>query len=475
MQTHGERIVKQQWRTGVVLTAGAGVAMMAGSALAEPFVSADPRNLGMGGAGVAVESGVNASVYNPALASPEIDPYRFSLNFPTVGVGVQDREEFIDAFDDFDDSNILDRTDDSFRDFNEQFRLMRDRAEDGFYQTNEQIREDLDELEDRFDRLDGTSDEFFDLLGDMSERPLTADFRGSMGLGLRVGQWGTALHLEGRGYGGGQFVLADEDSDLVLGEIDAGGEIITCFDEASQDGATPDEERLEECKDAADLNEEISGDLTSEFQAQGALMREIGFTLARDFDMFGRDVSFGVTPKVVDVDTVDYNVRVQDEDDVDLSDREQSDSGFTVDVGASMMLTEDLRGGVTVRNLIPQSYGTFEGNDIDVDPQLRAGVSWQPVSPITLAADMDLTENQPVGFGADTRFLSLGGEFDLRGIAQVRAGYRMNLASNDLVEDRASVGLGFSPGPVKIDVGAAGSSNDLAFFLQTGMQFRAGN
>lgn len=462
-------------RIAIPLLAGAALAVSADRALAEPFISADPRNLGMGGAGVAVESGVNASIYNPALASPAVDPYRFSVNFPTLGGGVQDREDFIDAFDDFDDSRILDRTDESFQEFNEQFREMRQKAEDGVYATNQQIQEDLAVLEDRFEDLDGTSGEFFDLLGNMSERPLTADFRGAGSLGLRIGNWGTGLHLSGRGYGGGQFVLDEADTDLLQGELDGAGEIIQCFDDASSEGTTPDEDRLEECEEAADLNEELSEDLVSRFEARGAVMREVGLTLARDFEVFGRDVSFGVTPKVVDVDTVNYNVRVQDEDEVALSDREESDSGFTVDVGASMMLTDTLRGGVTARNLIPQSYGTFEGDDIDVDPQLRGGLSWQPREMITLAADMDLTENQPVGFGADTRFLSLGGEVNLLRTVQFRAGYRMNLASNDLVEDRASVGLGFSPGPVKIDIGAAGSSNDLSVFFQTGMQFRARN
>ena len=105
--------------------------MVATPVAAEPFLSSDPRNLGMGGAGVAVESGMNAVHYNPALISPGIDPHRLSVSFPTLGFGIQDREEFIEAYDDFDDSGILDRTRSDFSTFNEQFEEMVRRSEDG--------------------------------------------------------------------------------------------------------------------------------------------------------------------------------------------------------------------------------------------------------------------------------------------------------------------------------------------------------
>ena len=465
------------YNPGVSRPGAALLLLMVGTPVAaEPFLSSDPRNLGMGGAGVAVESGMNAVHYNPALISPGIDPHRLSFNFPTVGLGIQDREEFIEAYDDFDDSGILDRTRSDFSTFNEQFEEMVRRSEDGEYATNEQVQEDLAELQGRFDTLDGTRGDLFQLIGDMDEKPITFDFRGAAAAGGRAGQWGMAYHYQARGYGGGQFRLDTSDFDMVNTEFDAGQDIIDCFDEASSEGTTPDEDRMEECEEKANLNQDVSDDFTSEFESTGALVRELGVSFARDFHIGDRALSFGLTPKLVEVDTFDYRVRVQDEAEASFTDTEKTDNAFTVDAGASMEIVEGVRGGLSVRHLIPHSHDTVEGETIRFDPMARAGVAWDPARNLTLAADLDLTENRAVGFGPRTRFLSLGSEVRVGRIAQFRLGYRLNLsADDDIIGDRASVGFGFTPGAFRIDVGAAGNSNEASFFFQTGLQFRARN
>jgi hypothetical protein len=452
--------------------AGAAVAMalaLPGVAGAEPFLASDARALGMGGAGVAVARGTNAAYYNPALASPAYTRERLSITFPSVGFSVADRDDFIDALDDFDDSNIIDRFDASLSGFNSTFELIRSRIENDQYQSADDLRPDLELLQGDLGGVQSDNQEFQGLVAAMSDKPVTFDARGAVAVGARVGGWGTSYHAQARGYGGGVFLLDEGDFSLLNDVIGVGGGIVSCLQDAI-DGDDVDEDRLRECRDLDRPNEQVTDELGSTFRAQGVVMRELGFTLARDFDFGGRRVSFGITPKAVEVDTYDYIVVVQDEDDVSVDDVRQRSSNMNIDIGLAAPLTRRVTAGLVVRNLVSQDYGTVEGNVIALRPQARAGLAWQG-GMLTLAADLDLTENRALGFGPKTRFLSLGTEIDLARVFQLRFGYRTNLSSSDIIEDVVSAGFGLSPGPFHFDLGVAGSSKEAAAYFQTGLRF----
>lgn len=75
----------------------------------------------------------------------------------------------------------------------------------------------------------------------------------------------------------------------------------------------------------------------------------------------------------------------------------------------------------------------YRDPDIKLKPQVRAGVMVEPTSWITLAADIDLTENETVLPALDYKSRTLGGgvEFHLSW-AKLRAGMYKNLANDDI-------------------------------------------
>lgn len=455
-------------RIVTTLTVSAAICLP-GIVQAEPFLPGDPRTLGMGGASTAAADGPNAVLYNPALASPGMRGYSSGVTLPTVGGTVADREDFFDAYDDFDDSNVIERIEGDIRAFNDTFGMIQTRIDNDEYQTTQELESDINLLSGDLSQVDDTRVELEDRVAAMSDKPVTFELRGSGAFGTQLGQWGTGIHYEGRAYGGGLFSLDDTDFDLVDSTFGQAAGIVDCLEDAAS-GQTVDDQRLEECRNSSLPDEQTADNFNSTFQFQGALMREFGFTLARDFQVGGRELAFGVTPKLVEVETYDYVVTVQDEANVDLGDREQSHDNVNVDLGFALPLSDHLRMGATVRNLFSQSYGTVEGREIELEPQARAGLSYDRRL-FTLAGDLDLTENQAMGFGPETRFLSLGGELRPLSWLHLRAGYRMNLASSDLIEDVASVGFGLSPGPIRFDVGVAGNDDEASGFLQFGVVF----
>jgi len=443
------------------------------AAQAEPYLPSDPRALGMGGASTATARGPNSVLYNPALASPSMRRYRTGFSGPTLGFSLADREDFVGAYDDFDDSNVIDRIEDDIRAFNDTFQFIRGRIDAEEYETIEELEADISLIASDLSAVDITRAELEERVMAMSDKPLTFELKASAAYGGQLGQWGTGAYIQSRVYGGASFILDPQDFGLVSGAFDQAANIVSCLEEAAE-GSDPDQSTLEFCRDQELPDEQTSEEFLSEFQAQGARLNEYGVTLARDFYLAGRDVAFGVTPKIINVATYDYQVRVQDEDSVAVGDRERSHgNSFNVDVGVAMQLRDDMRLGATIRNLIPESFETVEGNEIELDPQVRLGFSWDRQR-FSLAADLDLTENAPMGFGPDTRFLALGGEYRPLNWLHLRGGYRFNLASSDIIDDVASVGFGISPGPIRLDFGLAQGSREAAAYMQFGMEFGSG-
>jgi hypothetical protein len=67
-------------------------------------------------------------------------------------------------------------------------------------------------------------------------------------------------------------------------------------------------------------------------------------------------------------------------------------------------------------------------------------------------------ENDPVAFEKPTQYASIGAELDVYDTLQLRLGYRTNLSVSDSAV--ASVGLGFSPFGVHLDIAAMANPSD---------------
>lgn len=231
-------------------------------------------------------------------------------------------------------------------------------------------------------------------------------------------------------------------------------------------------------------------DLTSSAQMAGIVVFDAGISFAREFDIQGHDVAIGITPKLQKITTIDYIAAADQEfDSDDLEDSKKEESTVNVDIGASYQFGEnkEFQTGLVIKNLISKTYKTALGTKIHQDAQVRGAIS-HSTSWSTVAIDLDLLENKPVAFEDPTQFIGIGGELDAFGFAQLRAGYRMNIA--DTSQTQTTVGAGFWLFGPRLDFAISTSaidvigdvtsgkdaedidlSEEISFALQLGMEF----
>ena len=117
----------------------------------------------------------------------------------------------------------------------------------------------------------------------------------------------------------------------------------------------------------------------------------------------------------------------------------------------------------------PGALPVATGNTLKLRPQVRVGASYENKWS-TVVLDVDVTRNNPVGLEEKSQYIALGGELNAWNWAQLRAGYRVDVANNK--RSIASLGLGLSPfGVVHADLAVAGNKDELGASLQFGFRF----
>lgn len=214
-------------------------------------------------------------------------------------------------------------------------------------------------------------------------------------------------------------------------------------------------------------------DLTSNVQIIAVGISEIGLTLSREFAIAGKNIAIGITPKLQTIKTFNYVASVEDEDieSEDIEATEQDFSSFNLDAGAAYQFgsSNQWQVGLVAKNLLSKEYESesnaygptgseqISKTKISLDTQFRGGIS-HTTDWTVVAIDVDLMENDPVAFENPTQYASIGAELDLFDTLQLRAGYRTNLSVSDAA--MASVGLGFSPFGVHLDIAAMANPSD---------------
>lgn len=210
-------------------------------------------------------------------------------------------------------------------------------------------------------------------------------------------------------------------------------------------------------------------------QALGVLTTEVGLPIGTDFSVAGMQLSVGIIPKLVNVNGLSYSANISDADVEDAFDEDSDLGSFTtLDAGVALNVMDSLRVGVVAKNLIEQKK-TITNNvdtpvDINFDTQLRAGVAFD-TGFMTVAADMDLIEIDPVGFESPSKMLSVGAELNTFDVFQLRAGYQTNMASGSNDPDLLSVGFGLWLGFHLDAAVVVGDDSSLGGFVQTGFRF----
>ncbi len=371
---------------------------------AAPFAPFDVRAAGMGGTGVASAKTASASLFNPAMLSMQHadDNFQFVLG---AGAGATDESEMLDTVDTM-QSGI-----DAFNAASTDLEI---------YQSAVTIRDSLVDI-------NGNS-----LVGDV-------------GLGLGFGKASTDL---------GIGVFATTNAQIVVMPT------VAAADLTYLNGVIADYE--------SDSDIDVPpGTFPANSTVTGVVMAvaEYGASFSHQYALSAGSLAIGVTPKVVNVRTLDYTSTVDtfDEGDINSGQYETTDSGFDLDAGVMYKPAADSlwQFGLVAKNLVGGDYKTVAGRDLSINTQLRAGAA-RTTKQTTLAVDLDLTKNDGIGASAETQFASLGAEYDLKYL-QLRAGYRANLASSD-VDDVLTAGIGLGP----VDLSAQLSGDTLGAFLQIG-------
>jgi hypothetical protein len=428
------------------------------SSIAAPFNSLDARAMAMGDTGVAAAKPGSASQFNPALLSNYSNDEDFSLILPNAGASAVADEDAMDAFTNIEDEEYLDNIEQAIDSFN-----------NGSDTTgNAQIIAD-------------NALEFNTQLGNLSGQPINVDASALVSVAIPNKTIGIGVYANAFAVVEAAPIISECDQDLFATYAEVAQDIA--------DGGTPGQ-TFSDCgyevyDGAADFinpadpnDDDDSSDtyMTSNIDIAGVTIEEVGISFAHAFTIFGKDVSFGVTPKAMDITSYHVIASVQelDDDNYDLGDEledsENTDSDVNIDLGiAANFFNNNLTVGLTIKNILEKSYETSSEREFDISPQARAGIAWDLPIGLTLASDIDLSKNKPYFSGEDTQYFGAGLEWDVFNSLRLRAGARTNLSNSD--DTAFTAGLGFNIIAVHLDLAGQVSDNNAGLALQLGVEF----
>ena len=343
----------------------------------------------MGGVGVASSHHSTAAFTNPALLSHHGKNEDFALVLPYFEAISEDQDHLLDSLDAFQDTL-----------------------------TQIQTLLDLGDL-DSILAANAMRPTLAQQLGDLDGRTLEGGL--STGISVSLPSEGFALAVMARAYVDGQ----------AFPDIDDGDEAII----------------LDPMSTSVDLE-----NLASEGVVIGAGVVEVGLTSSYKFDVFGRPLSVGVTPKIQRIETFNYAASVSSFEDGnafdDLTDDvyRRDEMTLNVDAGLAFEPIPFLTIGLAGQDLVSQEIDTVLTSGrmftYELGPRLVGGVAFRS-DWFTLAADVDLLVKKRFNRLDNTRFIRGGAEFDAFGWLKVRAGISHDLEGTRT--DILSAGVGFAP------------------------------
>jgi hypothetical protein len=415
--------------------------LLSRSVSALPFGTFDPKSLAMGGAGVASGTSENAAYYNPALMAMYKTRKERGNNsrymFPVATLQVSDS---ILTIKDLDGENLEQNLESSISDFNTT-------------PTAQNASAVLNAATD----LQGN-------LGDLLDAPVYGDVIIGTVLSIAHKYGGGAIIITRRLVGDGAVANYSSDVQLLQESIDA-----MEFIEAGGDPAVA----ATQFPNVIDANGQIAfttADLTSAAAGSGLDITEIGMAMSKQFNVYGKDIAFGLTPKVMKVSTYDLQADASTGS-LDKVRQDGQDYDVNMDFGLAHQIDARWRAGIVIKNIHSLSYKTALGNTLKIRPQIRAGASYNWGWRGLYAFDIDVLPNDAVGTGSDSQVMSLGVEWPIKSYFKVRGGITRNMQGVGAANDPLYT-LGIHWGPsFFLDAGIAYSSYELAGAIQLGHSF----
>ena len=205
----------------------------------------------------------------------------------------------------------------------------------------------------------------------------------------------------------------------------------------------------------------------STVSAAGAIITEAGVAMSRQVNVFGQALAAGFSFKVQRIDTFEDAERIVD-DRIDPQNNSDYDGAINFDVGLVKVIGERWRVGLAVKDIIPHNYSTSRNSTIRLRPRARLGAAYQ-TGGLQIAADIDLTQNEPLSSERPTQELAIGAEWAFSWPVKIRAGYRHDLQGNR--DGIVSLGVGTLWKRLAVDLAYAGGSDADAAALQFGVAF----
>ena len=420
-----------------------------------PFNFFDPRSMAMGGAGVAVGDAATAPIYNPALLSTVDAKEKFSISLP-VGVRVSDQDQLMNSIDAFQKGNYVANLDNAIASYN------------------------TTPSATSLNNVGTNAQTLSNKLATLSDKKLTLDGGAALVIGVPRKNWGFAFFANGTAEM--SAVMKYNDAQLIADFNTATQKIVNCLTLTGSAQTTcatglannPTVAQFYSglATGSTTTNFNANGQLKSTLSFRGAVLSELGFAVSNEFSL-GNGTSFGLTPKLVSAQLIDYTALVNNASTTTPNSANYMTkyTMFNFDIGAAKNYNNGWRAGFVVKNIVPYSLDfknndVATGNTLTLKPQARVGGSWENQW-ATVAMDVDLTKNDPAGLGNASQFVALGGEVRAWRVMQLRAGYRADLVNSS--NSVASLGLGF--GFLPIDIAVAGNQNQIGASLQLAMHF----
>ena len=445
-------------------------------ATAENFDPMHARATAMGGTGVASSKTSAAPLFNPALLATQHQSADFAMAFPIVGVRAADEDDLIDTVDEFDESGVVDNLDTAITGFNN--------AVQSGNPTN---------ISNSITQLNSNIGDLNSQLSNLSGKALRANAGAGFVLAIPSRKFSAAFSFNTTGAISAQFnyqdankvnnlraALDDLSDDINNGNVDL-GDLNDLLGKSYAQYLAKDLDN-DGTLDTLNPNGEIDlGDFNSQVRMIGVAITDLGISFARHFEYDGHTFAIGITPKLQRVDTFDYTaIAIQQDENGDYTsgledfedqaeDADASDDGFNLDLGVAYT-TGKMTYALAVKNAISQEYESLNNSVVVVDPRATLGVSYQNGG-FNVALDADLTEQVGLLVGEETQFVGFGMEYNLGDTAQMRIGYRHNIADAD--DDLVSLGFGLSPFGVSLDLTVVASTeeDEVGAVVQTGFRF----
>lgn len=205
---------------------------------------------------------------------------------------------------------------------------------------------------------------------------------------------------------------------------------------------------------------------------RGLRVAENGIAAAKSLEAtkgWMRNLAVGFSAKFLLVEAYGYLEPLRSaEVEVDRGGR-KTGSQFAFDIGV-LKEVGVWKFALVAKNIVPGNYKYgSSGDEFKIEPQLRAGFAYKSRHSI-LELDIDVLENDPVGFALPSQMLAIGWEWQTWRWLALRAGVQQNLSGDEAAYGSLGLGMIFSD-TVHLDIAGMAGEEGEGLSAQLGVQF----